>query len=386
MAIFRIKMKPNFNIYRLFITQIMVCFDAVLRTCFFIILAMSFVYNANGQERPKVAVGFNYYPGFLVAHREDSKNLESHTHGFELQISKQQSVQPWAKHYNKPEIYMGLLYMNLGNPDLTGNAFAAMPGFESSLTSFRNSELRIRFSTGLAYLTKKFDIYTNRRNQAIGSHINGVMQGFATWETRYQNNPWHLQVGLGLTHFSNGSYRVPNLGVNMPSLYFGANYLIEQKPHRNPIKDTLNPVKWQVYAAYGFKERSLTNTTGFNIWTVGVTRLKNISIKRSWRYGSDIYLDKTHHFIDYPDAPLTGLSPFEMTEWGIYAGHQLLISRVYFITDIGIYPYKPSSNKFITYQRIGFNYHFNQHGYVLAALKTHFGIADHFTWGIGYRL
>jgi hypothetical protein len=357
-----------------------------LRYRLLILIVLSINLIVKAQVLPKVAIGFNYYPGFLVAHREDSKNLEAHSHGFEIQISKHQSVQPWAKHYSKPEIYMGLLYMNLGNPELTGNAFAAMPGFETSLKSFAHSELRIRFSTGLAYLTQKFDVYTNRRNQAIGSHINGVMQGFATWETRRDNNPWHLQVGLGLTHFSNGSYRVPNLGVNMPSLYFGANYLIEQKAQRNPLKDTLNPIKWQIYGAYGFKERSLTNTTGFNIWNVGVTRVEQVSIKRSWRFGSELFVDKTHHFIDYPDESLTGLSPLEVTELGIYAGSQLLISRVYFITDIGIYAYKPSTNKFITYQRVGFNYHFNQRGYIMTALKIHFGIADHFTWGIGYRI
>ncbi|MFT7591701.1 MAG: hypothetical protein ACI9UJ_001630, partial [bacterium] len=371
---------------RLWETEILVCFDGVLRYALLFFALLMASTTGWSQERPKLAIGFNYYPGFLVAHREDSKNLEAHTHGFELQISKQQSVQPWAKHYSKPEIYMGLLYMNLGNPDLTGNAFAAMPGFETSLKSFKHSEIRIRFSTGLAYLTKKFDIYTNRRNQAIGSHLNGVMQGFATWETRQENNPWHLQVGIGLTHFSNGSYRVPNLGVNMPSLYFGGNYLIEQKPSRNPIIDTLDHKNWQVYATYGFKERSLTKTTGFNIWNVGVTRIKQVSLKRSWRFGTDIYIDKTHHFIDYPDEPLTGLKIPEMTEFGLYVGHQLLISRVYFVTDIGFYPYKPSANKFITYQRLGFYYHFNQHGYILAALKTHFGIADHFTWGFGYRI
>lgn len=357
-----------------------------MRQSVILVFLLIFAFVATAQDNPKLALGFNYYPGFLVAHRPDAKNLEAHIHGFEFQISKQQSVQPWAKHYNKPEIYMGFLYMNLGNPDLTGNAIAAMPGFETSLASFNKSEVRIRFSTGLAYLTKKFDVYTNRRNQAIGSHLNGVMQGFATWETRYPENPWHLQFGIGLTHFSNGSFRVPNLGVNMPSLYFGVNYLVEQEPSKNPIKDTLNPVKWQFYSAYGFKERSLTNTTGFHIWNFGATHLRNINIKRSWRFGADIYLDKTHQFIDQPGQPLTGLTIDQITEFGVYAGHQLLISRVYFITDIGIYPYKPSSNKFITYQRIGFNYHFNQHVYVLTALKTHFGIADHFTWGVGYRL
>lgn len=338
------------------------------------------------QTRPKMAVGLNYYPGFLVAHRDDSKNLESHINGFELQISKQQSVQPWAKHYHKPEVTLSLLYMQMGSAELTGNAFAVMPGFETSVYSMKNSELRVRFCTGLAYLTKKFDVYQNRRNQAIGSHLNGVMQGFFTWKKQFPSIPMQIQTGIGLTHFSNGSFRVPNLGVNMPSLFIGSHYLLNQRPRKNPIKDTINPVKWQMYAAYGFKERSLTNTTGFHIINLGLTRLKNVSILRSWRLGTDLFIDKTHHFIEYPGESLKGLNPLEMTELGVYVGHQVLVSRVYFKTDIGFYLYKPSNNKFITYQRLGFNYHFNQKFYVITALKTHFGIADHFTWGLGYRL
>ena len=357
-----------------------------MRSLGFLILAVVSCCVCFAQNQPKMAIGFNYYPGFLVAHRDDSKNLEAHIHGFELQISKQQSVQPWAKHYNKPEICMGFMYMNLGQPDLTGRVFAAMPGIETSLLSGKNSEIRMRFSTGLAYLTKKFDVYENRRNQAIGSHVNGVMQGFLTYKKKFPNVPMQVQAGVGLTHFSNGSFRVPNLGVNMPSLFFGTHYLIDQKPSKNPIKDTINPVSWQVYAAYAFKERSLTRTTGFNILNVGVTHLKNVNIKRSWRFGSDIFLDKTHHFIDNPNSDLKGLGPMEVTELGFFVGHQLLISRVYFKTDIGIYAYKPSNNKFITYQRLGFNYHFNQKFYLITSLKTHFGIADHFTWGLGYRL
>lgn len=364
----------------------MVCFGQILRRIIIIPVLLALTLFSQAQNQPKLVLGANYYPGFLVAHRPDAKNLEAHIHGFELQVSKQESVQPWAKHYNKPEVCMGFMFMNLGNPDLVGNAIAVMPGLEFSALSLPKSEIRVRFRTGLSYLTKKFDIYANRRNQAIGSHVNGVMQGVLSWKRQFTGVPLQIQAGIAMTHFSNGSFRVPNLGVNMPSLFIGTHYLIDQKPHQNPIKDTINPVKWQVHAAYGYTERSLTNTTGFNIIKFGVTHLKNVSIKRSWRFGSDVFLDKTHEFATNPDSDLKGLKPQEMTELGIFAGHQVLISRVYFKTDIGIYLYKPSSTKFITYQRLGFNYHFNQKWFVIADLKIHFGVADHFSWGIGYRI
>ncbi|MCB9260999.1 MAG: acyloxyacyl hydrolase [Flavobacteriales bacterium] len=355
------------------------------RSVVFLFLLVCQSVLAIAQELPKMAVGMNYYPGFLVAHRVDAQNLEAHIHGFQLQISKQQSVQPWASVYNKPKICMGFLYMDLGRPELTGKAFAAMPGFETSLTNRTKSNLRMRFSTGLAYLTKKFDVYTNRHNLAIGSHVNGVMQGLLLWEHQYNNLPLQSHVGIGLTHFSNGSFRIPNLGVNMPSLTFGLHYLIDQSNEQNPIVDTLKPNKWQVHFAYGFKEQSLTNTTGFHIFNIEAVRIKRINIKRGWRFGTDFYRDRTYHFDPASVDNSQKLGLFEQLECGLFAGHQLLISRVYFITDFGAYLYKPTSSKYGIYQRIGFNYHFNQKGYAVLALKTHFGIADHFTWGLGYK-
>ena len=110
------------------------------------------------------------------------------------------------------------------------------------------------------------------------------------------------------------------------------------------------------------------------------------SLKADWRVGSDIYLDKTHHYLDYPGESLKGLNPQDMTEVGLFGGHQWLISKVHVKADVGFYLYKPSKNKFITYQRLGFNYHFDDHFYLTTNLKTHFGVADHFTWGIGYRI
>jgi len=350
----------------------------------FICFILSQVSEVKGQNGGFNSIGINVYPGYLVGHRDDAKNLESHIMGYELSLLQKNITSTWASLYNRPEIGCGLMFMNLGQPELTGNIFAIMPSITTTIGHLGKTDIRFKAGSGLGYLTKKFDAYTNRRNQAIGSHLNGAMQLFILLE-RLPSSGGAFNGGIGITHFSNGSFRVPNLGVNMPSLFFGYSLASVNRRSIHTV-DTFEFRKWQTSFAYAFKERTLTRPKGFHIFNAEVVHLTRRSMKADWRQGMDIYTDKTHHYLDYPGESLKGLNPLEMTEVGIFVGHQWLLSKVHFKADVGIYLYKPSQNKFITYQRMGFNYHFHRHFYATANLKTHFGIADHFTWGIGYRL
>lgn len=189
-----------------------------------------------------------------------------------------------------------------------------------------------------------------------------------------------------MTHFSNGSFRVPNLGVNMPSLMFGLNYPFgEYHPDHN-TGDSLPDCKYQVSVSYAFKQLSLANPTPFNIVIFNGARIFRRNMVSDWRLGGDIFLDKQHMFLAHPDEPRVGLKPWQMTELGVFAGHQWLINRVHLITDIGFYLYKPSKYKFFTYQRLGLLVNVTDHVFVNSTLKVHFGVADFFDWGIGYRI
>jgi hypothetical protein len=209
-------------------------------------------------------LGVTSYPGFLIAHREDSKNLEAHTLGIELSYKRKIVNESWATPYKDPTLTYGLMYMDLGQPELTGKVFAFLAGFETSIVRWNKSQLRFKGATGIGYLTRTFDVYVNRRNQAIGSHFNGAMQLMFTYQ-RNVGNKGVLEAGFGITHFSNGSFRVPNLGVNMPSLTLGY-HLKKWDAPSNFQKDTLPIMPWQIYGCYAFKERSLIKPTGFNVF------------------------------------------------------------------------------------------------------------------------
>ena len=85
-----------------------------------------------------------------------------------------------------------------------------------NVVSFKNSNLKFRMGAGLAYLTEKFDVYSNRRNQAIGSHLNGSMQFGLLYHHQLLEKDY-IEVGISISHYSNAAFKVPNLGYNMPS-------------------------------------------------------------------------------------------------------------------------------------------------------------------------
>tara|TARA_B110000285_G_scaffold232920_2_gene305289 strand:+ start:815 stop:1978 length:1164 start_codon:yes stop_codon:yes gene_type:complete len=70
------------------------------------------------------------------------------------------------------------------------------------------------FGLGLAWATSPFDAIEAPRSFALGSHANAALRinvGYA-WSIRQLGS---LQLAAGLTHFSNGSVALPNLGMNL---------------------------------------------------------------------------------------------------------------------------------------------------------------------------
>jgi len=85
-------------------------------------------------------------------------------------------------------------------------------------------------AAGLAYGFYKYDPNVNPEQQVIGSNHN-VYFNVATGISYPVNQRFDLTLDFDLTHFSNGSTRTPNIGVNLAGLALGARYSF------NPIRN-----------------------------------------------------------------------------------------------------------------------------------------------------
>ncbi|HAP01945.1 MAG TPA: hypothetical protein DCQ93_08490 [Bacteroidetes bacterium] len=126
--------------------------------------------------------------------------------------------------------YAGLAvgYCSFGNEKVLGNEFYIIPNMQ--LKIFGNEEISFWFKggVGLAYLTKHYDALTNPTNNVIASSVNNAST--VAFHFRMQANKSLLIVaGASFTHSSTGDVRLPNLGINIPTVDIGVEYFFRNQ-------------------------------------------------------------------------------------------------------------------------------------------------------------
>lgn len=324
-------------------------------------------------------------PGFLLAHRADLLGLASHNYGVEVSYEKDQFNTDWGAYYKKPSVGYGLLYYNLGKEE-TGHAFGLFTHVKLNVLKAGRSDVRFRMGAGLAYLTKKFDIYTNRRNQAIGSHFNGSMQFGLVGHTPVLSKNY-IEYGLSISHYSNAAFKVPNLGYNIPSVTIRYGFGLAEKTAKKEDRIVADrKIDWRAVLIYGKKQRGFGDPINFYTYGTQLRGIKSVNDVKAWRFGIDYTLDKTYKYSENNFIDLDSISIAEQSEVALAAGFQWRFGKVDVIAEIGAYVYKPAVLKNPLSQRMGLSYAVSKHWNAQGTLRFHRGVADFFEIGVGYTL
>ncbi|HEY1047624.1 MAG TPA: acyloxyacyl hydrolase [Bacteroidia bacterium] len=329
----------------------------------------------------------NFMPGFLIAHREYMANMEAHTFGIEAIYSSDMSG--WKQvdtRYKHLKWGTGFSYYNLGNRQLNGNVYALHFNVEANLKKRKHFQSAIRFGSGVGYLDRPYDLKTNKMNKAIGSNLNGNMQ--LMYKTYFDVSPKNsLVLGLGVTHYSNGNFRRPNLGINMVHFNCGLLYKIkiEQNPNLIDLPKLFPDRGFEWTVGYARKQIAVADTRFFTILSSGLLYYFKHNETRNWRFGTQVYFDKTYPYTLFNENSLRHVKLAKMTEIALVAGHEFVFGRLAIVTDIGTYVYRPNDYKKAVYFSIGFNYFFNRGFTAQTRLKSHMAVADFFYWSGGYR-
>ncbi len=136
--------------------------------------------------------------------------------GQELALSWQtrgrQSWQAWQRY---PRFGLSGAHFYLGE-QAHGDAWGLLPFVDVPVLRRANWLAYFRVGTGLGYVARPYDYFTNPAQNAIGSHWNNFTQFRLGAE--YRLGPrWSLQAGGSFSHFSNGASALPNYGVNLPA-------------------------------------------------------------------------------------------------------------------------------------------------------------------------
>lgn len=353
---------------------------------------MAQVSLAQQSAKYSYSLGGEVFEGFILRHHEYLGHLIlDRPTGFELSVRQQTNgSKPWEANYGYPEIAYNFSYYDLKNDARLGKVIALSTGMGFHLLCkppFKN-DFQFYFGIGLAYSTNPYDHDTNNLNNVISSTItyNGNLK-----LSYYRTIGEKLTLGAGfkLTHFSNGSFRLPNNGLNIITANLMASYKIYNSTSEfskvENTNDLNRKLRFGAVFRLGFSEAPPIGSGVKPVYAFSLMAQKRVSLKSLIQSGFEIYANKAiESEIAYSfDDEFKGK---DYKRLGLMIGHQLIINKLTVVTQIGYYVYKPYYPKERVYQRLGFAYFFTDKLYGSMTLKTHFAVAEAIEYGIGFRL
>lgn len=319
-----------------------------------------------------------------------------HTPAFEFSLHRNTyGEHRWEVLHNYPSIGFTFYHSGFGNDSISaelGKVFALYPFINFPITPGESSRLSFKLGVGVSYLTNKFDPKDNYHNYAIGSHLNAAINLSFEYRQRIFDR-LHWVTSAGLTHFSNGATRAPNMGINIFSVATGLSwYLAPPKAH---IDKRLRPKNYLF--EFDGKRHFITDYQ----YTMG---LKDMS----QQYGTHSYYfvhDMAANFmLQISERDRLGIG-VEMVydnsdkitkpEWDIYLKpgflltYETVLDRVSFIFNLGMRNNAPLNSPIfgmLFYQKVAARYYFIDGLYATLAFTTYDIKADFISIGIGYQI
>jgi hypothetical protein len=353
-------------------------------------------YHHKFRSNSLVLEGRVYY-GWTLDHHIEITPYKRHYPAYEISLLKATYGRTrWEYMYNYPLIGISYWYSDLGKTKPLGSAHAIFPYINFPLLHNQGFNIYFRLGVGLGYLTRKYDRYENFENLAIGSHINGAVN--LLFEARWRMGSRLMgAIGVSLMHFSNGSIKQPNYGLNMPGANLAFAYRLSPS---NPYErkkllpelysfefDGKKFLQLDLNAALGVKDfqSTLGNGNQFIVAVIYGNLLWPVSFKSRIGFGFDISYDGS----DLKLLEARGNSPehdIYVVKTGITGAYELAFSKMAIMLNLGINLSGADKSDGYVYEKLALRYEITKSLFGSLTLKALYGKADFLTLGVGYRL
>lgn len=332
--------------------------------------------------------------GAVMQHTAKIGNLISERPFFvEINVFRQSSgYYKWHRINNFPDYGLCLNYETLGNAEKLGSSIALAPFLEFP---FHKKEKRVLFKMkmawGLAYATKRFDVESNHKNIAIGTHLNTFIQFRFLWQIRLSPT-FYMNPNVTFIHISNCRFSVPNLGINTLYPSIGAVYIFKENNRYAVVQDSSSDKTYRheclIFSAIGVNE--VEPPTGNKLWafSTGINYYYNIQQNQQMGVGADVFYEESLAMESRnSDTDRVNISFKNAFSSGLKICYAYNFGRLTPLLEMGVYTYKPDGKlpNGIFYHRLGCRYYFKKNLVAHFSLKTHFAVAYHIEAGIGYR-
>jgi hypothetical protein len=348
------------------------------------------LYSGLAQEtvvKPAFRANVSLHEGFFIAHRAAIFGLQrDHVRITEISLLKQTNgSKEWHSLYQYPCIGFKYAYLDLGNPRETGFAHAFHPYIDFNFSKKEAVSLHFGFGIGAAYFNKRFDVKNNYRNLAMGSAFSFAITISTMLEWKVARG-LSVNSGISFNHFSNGAIKTPNLGFNIPSARIGITHPFGKTNLISPKENFLQEKKWRnsICVGAGIKQRYPVNGPYYGVVSISFAGMKQLTKKSAAGAGIDMHYDESLHTLlageNGEKAPVSNA-----IRAGFCLSYELIFSDFSLLFQGGRYVYSKHNSEGSFYQRLGMRYLFNKNWFACINLRSHFGKADFFETGAGYK-
>jgi len=305
---------------------------------------------------------------------------------FQLGFTNKDYTDPYNVIYLIPTMGVGFNVSTFHEPAI-GDPFALYYFFEIPLQPEQNKRISIsvKGAFGISFNFNPFDSVNNPNAVLIGSRQNcfvGLGLG-----AKYQVNPrWQLVAGAEFRHFSNGSIKQPNFGINVMQASLGIAYKpfgINAQISKKIIPEFVKYNQFNFAFMAGSKNYS-AGEPNYLKTGISINWLRSFSYKFRAGIGFDMFFASQTGSRN--EIKSTFSNSFSSGVTG--SGEWVLNRHVYIPIALGIYINRNTINdeKNGFYERIGMRYRFNNNMFAGITIKAHKGKADFFEWTLGYTL
>jgi len=336
---------------------------------------------------------FHYGTIFKHSEKMDSLLIDEPTYELEVNlIRKTNGRAAWQQFHNYPTLGLAFYYVRFSNLKILGRAYALLPNINWAMIDKPSFTLNFRIGSGLAYLSNPFHVINNKDNIAIGSRINNI-SSFAFYVNWQLYDRFYLKAAASFTHFSNASYKLPNLGLNTPTLGIGLGYKIRQdhqKLNVDSMPDVDKKIHFNVRLSLGAKEYLLPGSPKYYIYISSLYLSKNLNHKNRLSLGTDIAYNSTVYAFIVNGGAFQEKERIRSVRISIFFGDEIVINKLSLLGQLGVYIYNPFLMVNSLYSRLGIQYNFLDTGKIKmhtgVYLKSHYARADYFHLGVGITL
>jgi len=392
---------------------------------FFVILVLS-TNLLYAQTNEQYSIKLEGIYGNILAHDQHVKELVSNpVTGAELSLEFQtMGEKSWQQFTGFPIVGVGAVWLNLGNPQKLGNAFALYPYISFPLIRTNFFNLSMKAGAGASYLTKTY-YNTNTdssgnilpsltgTNGAIGSAINVYFSGGGSLEIPITKG-FSFMAEYTWNHMSNGSAVAPNSGLNLLNGFVGLRYFPNYKSFQAPTAHYFPRIprqfSYEIIASGGFRQLYYKDNKTFPIASIAFGVYHPMSNFYRMGLGVDAFYDGAYDGnTQFERTYITSNELKNKIRVGVSWQHEILLGRFIAGFDFGLYLYDPLKNlspyndakkgalhKPLIYSynidnedgwfytRAALKYAVSEHYFLSLGLKTHLQKAEFIEWGLGY--